>query len=57
MAMPSGGRDALNKDAIGIYSPHYELPLALEIKRSKELAVNVPADFFHVWGQVYCVQP
>jgi hypothetical protein len=50
MAMAvSGGRDALNEDAIRIYSPNHQLPLSLEIKPSKKIAVNVPADFFHVW--------
>jgi hypothetical protein len=44
-----GGRDALNEDAIRIYSPNHQLPPSLEIKPSKKLAVNVPANFFHVW--------
>jgi hypothetical protein len=32
----------------GVYAPNYELPLPLEIKLSKKLAIDGAAGLFHV---------
>jgi hypothetical protein len=49
MALVSRRGDALNDDAIRVYTSNYELPLSLEIKFSKKLAINALAGFFHAW--------
>jgi hypothetical protein len=48
MTMLVSGRAALNEDAIRVYGPNHELPLALKTKLSKELPINDAADLFVV---------
>jgi hypothetical protein len=48
MAFVSCRGDALNDDAIRVYAPNYELPLSLEIKPSKKLAIDGAAGFIHI---------
>jgi hypothetical protein len=41
MAVLISCRAALNEDAIRVYGPNHKLPLALKIKLSKKLPINM----------------